>query len=565
MSKPKASRWVPITLDNHWFVEFLTEPAGFLRLGPALLKASFRLSIKHRHASEADDLLACSLRLADAEGRLWEAESILTPRVLMEKVVDLRRREPARWLEHAPPRWHAALRQPLIKGLHDQFDDRFYRYFYLDNTAFSLQFKYLYSEYDLAHREGTQLLVRVSGWFGNWNRLPAEEVDGRPLLPLPPVKRSPPKEEDEDDQEEDEEEEWLENLAPLVYPLDCRELLFRNTAYLQPNGVSRETDVPAPLLFRRLKTRGEPQSSVTFRPAESKGPFVATRPAPVSGADPEEWNAGEPTRLKAGWWEIGFNDYGEPGEMIFSARPEGTLHIAAQPLRLSFRLAVEPLAEREPFDVLRCVIRLADSTGRLWEATNLFTPEVFLEQLVNLRRLEAAHPFASAEKEEKESLRKRPVLSGIRDFLDDGGYRHFLAKTSLFSVQLRGQTPVYDVALADDRFLVRVSGLTGMARPVEYEEDFVSFAQSPEGRKGGKGKAGDDDLLPPLVYEIPFHRLLFRNTSFAVDEGHWHHNDIPIPVVFQQIDGKREPQPAVTFLPVAGGVDGQRIGNRRTK
>ena len=36
--------------------------------------------------------------------------------------------------------------------------------------------------------------------------------------------------------------------------------------------------------------------------------------------------------------------------------------------------------------------------------------------------------------------------------------------------------------------------------------------------------------------------------TFAVDDGFWHHNDLPIPVVFERLELREEPQPSVTFV-----------------
>ena len=50
--------WVPITLDNAWFVEFLTEPAGVLRVGPAKVRATFRFVARDR--DENDCVAGCT-------------------------------------------------------------------------------------------------------------------------------------------------------------------------------------------------------------------------------------------------------------------------------------------------------------------------------------------------------------------------------------------------------------------------------------------------------------------------------------------------------------------------
>ena len=43
----------------------------------------------------------------------------------------------------------------------------------------------------------------------------------------------------------------------------------------------------------------------------------------------------------------------------------------------------------------------------------------------------------------------------------------------------------------------------------------------------------------------------FRNTTFAVDDGFFHHSPIPIPVVFTRV-GTAPANPRVRFVPDAG-------------
>src|SRR5262245_8843708 len=135
--------FTPFTLDNSWIVEFPT-PDGVLRLGPGLIRLEARFSIRQQ-----DDegywwtMLGCDLRLADADGRLWQATSTFNADWLFYPLVDLSRREPGRWLRKAPAAWREALKKRwLVREVPTTYDDRFYRFVWLDNTGFCWQFKY---------------------------------------------------------------------------------------------------------------------------------------------------------------------------------------------------------------------------------------------------------------------------------------------------------------------------------------------------------------------------------------------------------------------------------------
>src|SRR4051794_25856451 len=71
------------------------------------------------------------------------------------------------------------------------------------------------------------------------------------------------------------------------------------------------------------------------------------------------------------------------------------------------------------------------------------------------------------------------------------------------------QTPIYDVALGTDEFLVRLSGLKGTRHRFEMEDRHFDHIEplTPE---------GEEEVIPPIVYPVAFPHLLFRNTTFAV-------------------------------------------------
>jgi hypothetical protein len=272
MAKSGASKaFVPITLDNRWFVEFLAEePEGVLRLDPGPVRVSFRLAFEHRNTDGPMDALASQVRLADAAGRLWESESVFTTRLFIERLIDVGRTRGPCWFHHAPAEWREAFeKRAMISGAGELHDDRFYRYFYADNTAFCFQFKYQVPSFDVAHLAGTTLLVRARPAWGWWNPLPVEAADGSPL-PADTFRVPEPGEEEDEWEDEGEKDKVFadfEEIDALVCELDCRDLLFNNSAYDQNDGWWGEGGLVCPPSFRRLRNKGEAQAGVTFHPA----------------------------------------------------------------------------------------------------------------------------------------------------------------------------------------------------------------------------------------------------------------------------------------------------------
>jgi hypothetical protein len=520
MRKPVASRqFVPVVLDNAWVVEHRAGPAGVLRFAPARIAASFRFLVKHTIPSEGMATVACLVRVADAEGRLWQAESVFTPRALLEKLIDLSRRQAPYWLESAPEEWRRACRQRvLMRGIGHASDDRGHHWFYFDGTAFYWRFKHFGITFDIIHLEGTRLLIRIAHSYGSWAAMPIEGPDGQPQSPPPRPERDEDEEEDED--EDEEMGGWLENLDPMVYELDCRELLFHNTAYLQTDGFEmyRENEIPIPVVFRRVKGEGQPQPAVTFQPARS----VRSAEGRARPAGPFEETSFENRCV-----------------VELPVRSGGHLRLGAGCVEMSFHLGLVPESASEPVDVVRCLLRVADDHGDLWQAEGLFTPEVFLERMVDVGERQ---PLADKEARQrwKKAEKAGLLLSGVRGVLE--GPRYLLTEDRAVAIVGTGQRPRYDVA-SDG--LVRVTGLTGVRWPLEViaAEEYAGLA------KEALGQSVEEKALPPLVYHLDFRHLLFRNTTFAVDDGFWHRNDLPIPMLFERVEGKGKKQPEVHYVP----------------
>jgi hypothetical protein len=519
MSDSETSPWVPIRLENAWVVEYRAEPSGVLRFAPAAIEFRYRFFHKHVIDSEGISTLGCRVQVADAEGRLWEAESIFTPEVFLERWIDLSRVQAPYWLANAPEEWRRACEEHvLLAGIGDGSDDRSHRYFYFDLTAFYFRFKHFGIAYDLVRLEGTRLLVRISYVFGSWVAMPIEGPDGRPQIP--PAQAEP-------SGEEGVEFAWLDNLDPMVFELDCRHLLFRNTACVEDDDhpFYVENEIPLPVVFRRVDGEGEPQSAVTIQPRRS----VLMQPFPVApGADFVE------VILENG------------ADLELPVASGGCLRRTWGGVRVAFRLDTAPGSAAEPVDVLRCVTRLADDRGDLWQAQSLFTPEVFLERMVDPAK--HRQPLADEEADRQWDLRKdNRLLSGIRGRLE-GNHRYFLTTDHAVAVVGANQPIRFDVAGQGRDLLVRVTGLTGVRWPltVNPQDEYAGLTEE------CLGKPRQEGPLPPLVYQIDIADLLFRNTTFAVDDGFWHLNDLPIPLLWERIEGKGEPQDGVRYYPDTG-------------
>ena len=103
-----SNHYAPFTLDNSWTVEFPTDPAGVLRLGPGLVNVEARVAIRKQNEEGWYTLIGCEVRLADSEGRQWQSTSVFFCDWLFYPVVDLSRREPGQWLHKSPEQWQVA-------------------------------------------------------------------------------------------------------------------------------------------------------------------------------------------------------------------------------------------------------------------------------------------------------------------------------------------------------------------------------------------------------------------------------------------------------------------------
>ncbi len=509
MSKgPTFTRFV---LDNSWVVGFPT-PSGVLRLlpGEVAVEAAFE---EEKFTEDWLNRVDCTLRVADADGRVWEATSRFLTGDLFWGIVDLSRPDSGRWLRNAPPEWRQAFAQRgLLADASFAADDRLCRHAWVDNTGFCWRFKWFSAVFALAALDEATLLVSLDGMLCSWSPLPVMGPDGP--LPMPP--RRVPLSDDERNRLEDEGELGGHDLAEaLVYPVEAGRILFRNLAAQDERGYWQDSPVPRPLVFHATHVDAPPQRCVAFQ---------AERPRAA------------PPGCDEGFVPMGDEYDGEQFEFVTDAG--GHLRVTGGLGRYLVRVEKYPDGLREPFDVLRCRVRVTDADGRVWECLTHCTPEVFFERMVNLRAGEEPLLDGSAAASEG-------ALTGIRTLLDDGAWRCALMGDHLVAFLGRGQHPLVDIKPLPRGFAVRMTGLIGRRRAVGRGRDFSDL--DPDDRPFEPPAWDEDLLLPAVNFLVPMAALVFRNTTFAVDDGFWHRNAIPIPVVFTRV-GTATPDPHVRFV-----------------
>jgi hypothetical protein len=536
MAKPRQ-RFAPIRVTNKWVIEYPIEPSGVLRIDPCELRAG--ISFDFTRQGKGGDIFSLLFRLADEAGRVWEARLEPSPRLFVEALVDLSRKEPAHFEQHAPALFRRAFKRKPVLQTHDMLDDRFYRYFVLDDMAVVLNFKYQAPAYTLVVLDQRVLLVREEGFFCCWNRHHVPAPGYLPSKPVPPVPVPPTTPEDEE-----KYEEWVEEQSegegdydhppPVVYTLRLRDFLLADRIYPQEGGSFAESDIPRLLTFRRVPGKGVPQPAVAHHTRHSSPDGVLS-----------EVEVG-----RSLWVELENDPYapedphsleGSARAIAFATTDGGDLVLHAPRLAGELRLGFKQRSVTR--DVLAATFRVADGAGQLWESEALFTPEVFVERLADLERIEG--PAFESSRPPTRAFEECSLLSGVRDTLDDGGRRMFVVDGStVVDVTFRHQRPVYDVTDAGEKrtLLVRVSGLTGRCYPARVDASHyfdVDVSKHTE----------EEVPIPPIVFELAPRHLIFRNTTFAVDDGFWHDNDLPIPLVFRRVPGKGEAREGVTFRP----------------
>lgn len=131
----------------------------------------YEFSFGVKHKGKDVDVVHSLVRLADAQGRLWEGESIWDVGGIVERMTDFGSTTAPLKFENAPAEWKKAFAEGLfLSGARGLLDDRFYRRLLLEDQVFNIPFKYQGPVLDMAflrneHAGLVTVLVRVSGLY----------------------------------------------------------------------------------------------------------------------------------------------------------------------------------------------------------------------------------------------------------------------------------------------------------------------------------------------------------------------------------------------------------------
>ena len=261
--KPFASQdFIDLLIWNDAEVSYQTDPPGRLAIGRGKVKLQFRLDFDHggdpKRIAEGMVNVACFHRLTDSAGAIWEARTCMWPRLFVNRLLDLDSIDRPCWEHNDPERAKALAKRPLLTGLEMLLDDRFYRWFWLDNTLVEVQFKYQGITIDIGMQDEMKLVVRLGGFFGHWSHVPVEEEGYVPQwtggVVRPPHSDWNPRKKGEKFLAGETPGADHENLSPILFTLYASELLFRNDATWTEDGYpSQASELPRSLVWRRVE------------------------------------------------------------------------------------------------------------------------------------------------------------------------------------------------------------------------------------------------------------------------------------------------------------------------
>lgn len=167
---PVATRtgFTPITF--HTTREYRYETAGRggkLVIGAGTIRGAMSMEFHpERGTSEEMDTVACSLRLTDMTGHVWECRLLMLPYLLTDPI-EPGAQLPARgffFCDDAPPDWQSALESNrLISGVHNLLDTRDAGELVISGTPHRIYFKQQGPLIDVAYLDTTAtFIVRIS-------------------------------------------------------------------------------------------------------------------------------------------------------------------------------------------------------------------------------------------------------------------------------------------------------------------------------------------------------------------------------------------------------------------
>ncbi len=220
---PNDAPFHRIILDPGRPLLWPTEDRGLLAVSAGPVHLSFSLSaVSEGEEPESRDILHCRLRLSDASGRPWQADTWCLPSFIMDQL-SAGNASRLVFTDELPKDWNEELESAmLVSGVRDFLDDRFLRTLVIENQIFEVPFKFQTPVYDIAlpsagsPASAIRLVVRISGLM---------DAD-------------------------------MEEIPPFVVEIPPEQLLFSNTAYPDPcEAFWSRNCLSVPPVFRPLSRK----------------------------------------------------------------------------------------------------------------------------------------------------------------------------------------------------------------------------------------------------------------------------------------------------------------------
>jgi len=144
-----------IAFETYGPVLYPTLGGRHLRIGTGLVSGEMSFVFHFRDASEdlPHDVVACELRLADKDGRVWSTISRFTSALFVTNMFDASASEPMNLFQpdEADAEYRAAFdSHPALSDIRFSSDDRFVRTIVVGDRMIPVQFKYTTIVFDLA-------------------------------------------------------------------------------------------------------------------------------------------------------------------------------------------------------------------------------------------------------------------------------------------------------------------------------------------------------------------------------------------------------------------------------
>jgi hypothetical protein len=194
----------------------------------------------------------------------------------------------------------------------------------------------------------------------------------------------------------------------------------------------------------------------------------------------------------------------------------------------------EETFEELPTDVLSAELRIADAQGRLWQTTSSFSAELLVSRMVDLSYVNSSLSWDSRSKRKSEVKSPFDAVSALKDVIvscDDRAYRHFtIDGKRVVAVKFEYTVLAFDVAWGTE-----VMDPHHVSLRVRLRDDCLQDRRT-------------DEDLGGLCFSINWQELFRRNTHKRTSDGVWRSSSLPLPLIFQPLRERADPQEGVTLV-----------------